>query len=111
MRSPARRSESLRSLFADTPSVEVVVGDWTVALDRGPFDLLFSDGGPKRNPGDPEKLLPLLRDGAVAVLDDYTPGRRDDVSRQIWLDSELYRAVELTLTPDAAVILATKRPQ
>ena len=105
------RAELATALFGSTPSVEVVAGDWTVALDRGPFDMLFSDGGPKRNPGDPEKLLPLLRDGGVVVLDDYTPGRRDDASREIWLDNELYRAVELTLTLDAAVIVATKRPQ
>lgn len=104
-----QRAELARALFAGTPSIEVVAGDWTAALDRGPFDMLFSDGGPKRKPGDPEKLLPLLRDGGVAVLDDYTPGKRDDLSREIWLENELYRAVELTLTPDVAVILATKR--
>lgn len=104
-----QRAELAGALFAGTPSVEALFGDWTIALDRGPFDLLFSDGGPKRNPGDPEKLLPLLRNGGVVVLDDYTPGQRNDVSRQIWLESDIYRAVELTLTPDSAVLLATKR--
>jgi predicted O-methyltransferase YrrM len=105
----AVRADAARSLFADNPAVEVVTGDWSLAVDRGPFDLLFSDGGPKRNPGDPERLLPLLATSGMVVLDDYTPGYLEDVSRQIWLQNSAYRAIELTLTPTAAVILATKR--
>jgi predicted O-methyltransferase YrrM len=105
----AGRAESARALFADNPSVEVISGDWGLALGRGPFDLLFSDGGPKRKPGDPEKLAPLLRPGALVVLDDYTPGYGDDVSRRIWLDHAAYRAVEVMLTTSASAIVATKR--
>ena len=71
------RATAARELFAESESVETLEGDWTAALERGPVDLLFSDGGPKRNPGDPEKLLPLLRVGGLAVLDDYTPDRRE----------------------------------
>jgi hypothetical protein len=43
------------------------------------------------------------------VLDDYTPGIgiADDISRQIWLDSPAWLAIELQLASDAAVILAT----
>lgn len=103
------RSESARELFRSTRAVEVLTGDWTSALDRRPFDLLFSDGGPKRKPGDPEKLLNLLSPGAIVVLDDYTPRFGPDVSRDIWLENPAYRAVELTLTSDMAVILAVKR--
>ncbi|TMC80877.1 MAG: hypothetical protein E6J08_08965, partial [Chloroflexi bacterium] len=96
-------------MFADNTAVEVATGDWSLALDRGPFDLLFSDGGPKRQPGDPEKLLPLLRPGGLIVLDDYTPGYGEDVSRQIWLKNPAYRAVEVMLTSSASAIVATKR--
>jgi len=103
------RAAGAKSLFRGHPSIEVLAGDWSLALDRGPFDLLFSDGGPKRAVGDPEKLLPLVRPGGVVVLDDYTPGVKDDVGRQIWLDNGAYRAVEVPLTPDTAVILATRR--
>ncbi|HSS60288.1 MAG TPA: class I SAM-dependent methyltransferase [Candidatus Limnocylindrales bacterium] len=103
------RADSARRLFADNRSVEVVHGDWSAALEHGTFDLLFSDGGPKRNPGDPDRLLPLLNSGGVVVLDDYTPGFGKDPSRDIWLESAAYRAVEVTLTSSAAVILATRR--
>jgi predicted O-methyltransferase YrrM len=105
----ADRAAAAKSLFHGNRSVEVLAGDWSLALDRGPFDLLFSDGGPKRAPGDPEKLLPLLRPGGVVVLDDYTPGVKNDVARQIWLQNEAYRAVEVRLTSATAVILAMRR--
>ena len=103
------RADSARELFANAPVIAVETGDWSVALGRGTFDLLFSDGGPKRAPGDPEKLLPLLSQGGLVVLDDYTPGGGEDVSRKIWLENSAYRAVEVTLTAEMAVILATKR--
>ena len=97
-------------MFADSDSVEVVSGNWSLARDRAPFDLLFSDGGPKRAPGDPEKLAPLVRAGGLVVLDDYTPGHPDkkDPARRIWLENSLYRAQELLVAPDAAVILAVR---
>jgi predicted O-methyltransferase YrrM len=104
----ARRAAVASALFAGVGGVEVLHGDWTVAAERAPFDLLFSDGGPKRKPGDPEKLLPLLNEGALVVLDDYTPGRKGDDSREIWLRSPAYRAIELTLTPEMGAILATR---
>jgi predicted O-methyltransferase YrrM len=103
------RAHGAQSLFADNHAVEVLAGDWSLALERGPFDMLFSDGGPKRAPGDPEKLLPLLRDRGLVVLDDFTPGRGDDRGRSVWLDNSAYDAIEVVLTPDAAAILARKK--
>jgi predicted O-methyltransferase YrrM len=87
-----------------------VSGDWSLARERAPFDLLFSDGGPKRAPGDPEKLAALLRPGGLVVLDDYTPDQQDseDPARRIWLESSLYRAQELMVASDASVILAVR---
>jgi predicted O-methyltransferase YrrM len=106
----AGRAAAARALFAGTDSVEVVAGDWRLAVDRGPFDLLFSDGGPKRAPGDPEKLAPLVRPGGLVVLDDYTPAYPDpdDVSRRIWLDNPSYRAQEIMVSREASVILAVR---
>lgn len=104
------RAAAARDLFAGQQAVTVIEGDWRLAAERAPYDLVFSDGGsPKRNPGDPELLAPLLRHGGLAVFDDYTPGRAigGDVSRQIWLDNPDWLAIELQVAADAAVILAT----
>jgi predicted O-methyltransferase YrrM len=104
------RAADATTLFAGCDSVEVLSGDWSLAQDRAPFDLLFSDGGPKRAPGDPEKLGQLVRAGGLVLLDDYTRGHQDtgDPARHIWLGSSLYRAQELMVTPDASVILAVR---
>ena len=105
----ARRAVSARTLFEGVSAVEVLTGDWSLAATFEPFDVLFSDGGPKRNPGDPERLLPLLKLGGLVILDDYTPGVVNDVARRIWFDSPAYRTIEVTLTPSSAVLLATRR--
>jgi predicted O-methyltransferase YrrM len=104
------RAAGAKALFAGCDSVDVVSGDWTLAQNSGGFDLLFSDGGPKRAPGDPEKLASLLRPGGLLVLDDYTPGyaNKEDPARTIWFESQLYRAQELMVTSDASVILAVR---
>lgn len=54
-------------------------------------------------------LLPMLSAGGLLLLDDFTPGRSGDPARQMWLEHPAYRAVEVTLSDDAAAILATKR--
>jgi predicted O-methyltransferase YrrM len=103
------RAAGAMSLFRGQTSIEVLAGDWSLALERGQFDLIFSDGGPKRAPGDPEKLLPLVRPRGTVVLDDHAPGVKNDVGRQMWLENEAYRAIEVPLTRETAVILATTR--
>jgi predicted O-methyltransferase YrrM len=103
------RARAGRAMFADNPAIEVLAGDWSLALERGTFDMLFSDGGPKRAPGDPEKLFPLLQTGALVVLDDFTPGADEDESRDIWLGNPSYDAVEVRVAADASVILARRR--
>ena len=104
------RAADASGLFAGCESVEVLSGDWSLALERARFDLLFSDGGPKRAAGDLEKLAPLLCSGGLVVLDDYTPGNsdKDDPARRICLENPYYRAQELMVTPDASVILAVR---
>ena len=103
------RAAAARELFTNNPAVEVVYGDWRVALDERPFDLVFSDGGPKRAPGDPELVAPLVRRHGVVVLDDWTPGfAKPDASRDIWLNNPSYRAQELQVGPTMSVILAVR---
>jgi predicted O-methyltransferase YrrM len=65
-----RRAAAARGLFADDPRVEVITGDAFGSIrDRGPFDLLFSDGGGAGN----ADLVGLLRVGGRIVMDDVTP--------------------------------------
>jgi predicted O-methyltransferase YrrM len=106
------RAAAAQALFAGSDSVQVAAGDWQLALDREPFDLLFSDGGPKRVPGDPEKLAPLVRAGGVVLLDDYTPDYSDpdDIARRIWLDNPSYRAQEIMVSREASIIIAVRTP-
>lgn len=104
-----QRAAGASDLFAGNSAIQVLQGDWSLALEQAPFDMLFSDSGIKRNVGDPEKLLPLLNDGGLVVLDDYTPGYGPDDSRRLWLAHPAYRAIEVTLTAEMAVLLATKK--
>jgi predicted O-methyltransferase YrrM len=65
----ATRVAAARQVFADEPRVEVVHGDAFEQLaQRGPFDLLFADGGGRS--GD---VVELLRIGGQLVYDDVTP--------------------------------------
>jgi predicted O-methyltransferase YrrM len=64
------RASAVREMFAGDPRVEVVTGDATVVMSgRGPFDLLFSDGGGIRY----ANLVDLVRVGGRLVMDDVTP--------------------------------------
>lgn len=105
-------------VFEDRADVRVLQGDWTAIIPHGPFDMLVSDGGPKRESEAPELLRPLLRVGGLLVLDDYTPESAwteqqravyaDDVSRTIWLENPDWSAIEVQVAPKMAIILATR---
>jgi predicted O-methyltransferase YrrM len=65
-----QRAAAARELLAEDTRVEVLTGDAvTIMSNRGPFDLLFSDGGK----GDGVDLVSLLRIGGRIVMDDVTP--------------------------------------
>ena len=103
---PARAAvarERLRGL----PNVEPLEGDcYEVLRGRGPFGLVFADGG---RPIDWEFVLSLTEPGGVIVKDDLTPGRPvegDDV-REFLLRDPRVSGVEMLATPGMAVIVAT----
>ena len=52
------------------PAADVVVGDWSVLLDREPFDLVFSDARAAKYDS---RGVDLLAPGGVLVVDDLTP--------------------------------------
>jgi predicted O-methyltransferase YrrM len=92
-------------------NVELVVGDWREQLPpRGPFGLVFLDGGGfKHSPEEGDDLvLGLLEPGGLLVMDDLTPGRPGpDRVREWAFGHARLQAVEVLTTPEtAALVLA-----
>ncbi len=97
-------------VLAGAEAVELVVGDAADAAGRGPFDLVFADGGPKHEADAPERIAAMLRLGGIVVMDDFTPGRSaaNDPTRAAWFGSARFRCSELGVAPDAAVLLGVR---
>jgi predicted O-methyltransferase YrrM len=104
-----RRYALACELLAGTRA-EVLNARWEDILPgRGPFDLLFFDGGTRA-----ETLaaaIDLLAPGGILVKDDLTPGRpiEGDPVREAFLLDERLVSVELLTTPHSAVIVAVRR--
>lgn len=104
--SDPERAAAVRELFAGDPDVQVLEGDWRELEAEAPFDLLYVDARPAK--ADPAALS-LLAPGGTAVLDDLTPGYAGpDPVRELWLGHPGLAAVELTLTPELAAIVAVR---
>lgn len=110
-----RRARAAGDIFAGAPNVRVPGGDWRGLLDRGPFDLLFADGGGAKE-RDPAALVGALKPGGTVLLDDLTPealwpeewrGRPDPV-RGFWLGDRRLAAAEILTGPAEAAIVAVR---
>lgn len=109
------RARVARELLAEDPRVEVVTGDAvTVLSTRGPFDLLFSDGGGP----DHDWQVNMLRIGGRVVNDDVTPQKVlppdspflvDDRKRRAFFTDPRLVSVEVVL-PDLrnSLLVATR---
>jgi predicted O-methyltransferase YrrM len=89
-------------------NVELLEGDWRDVLGgRGPFGLVFADGGAY----DWEAILALVAPGGLLVKDDLTPGRpvEGDPVREFLLRDARLAATELLTTPVTAAIVAVRR--
>ena len=104
------------TIFADHDAVEVLAADWSTLLDRGPYSLLFLDSGMPDAVG-VDKVVDLLEDGGIVVLDDFTPCEswppitygRVDTLREQWLTDDRFTAVEVMVATDASAVIATRR--
>lgn len=106
----AERAEAARERLAGFVNVELLVGDWRDLLpSRGPFDLLFADGG-LRETDAWEAALALVAPAGLIVKDDLTPGRPvdGDPVREFLLRDPRLAAVEILTTPETAAIVATR---
>jgi predicted O-methyltransferase YrrM len=101
------RAAQAREKLAGTRA-EVLEGDWQEHLpQRGPFDLVFADGG-----RDYDRVADLLAPGGILVKDDLTPDHPDkenDPTRRALLDDPRLEAVEILVRDDMAAIVASRR--
>jgi predicted O-methyltransferase YrrM len=92
------------------PNVELLVGDWAEHLPpRGPFELLFMDGGGYKHDLDAAaRMLELVAPGGLAVVDDMTPGYGPDPVRDLFFGHPEFVTVEILTTPETAALLASR---
>jgi predicted O-methyltransferase YrrM len=107
------RVAAARRVFADEDRVEVVQGDsFDELVRRGPFDLVFVDGGRS------DRVVELVRIGGRLVFDDVTPVealpvdspyRTNDPKRELFFTDSRLVATEVVL-PDLrnSLLVATR---
>jgi predicted O-methyltransferase YrrM len=105
---PERYAHARRALAGTR--AQLVNGRWEELLPaRGPFDVVFFDGGTR---GDTIELaISLLAPGGVLVKDDLMPGAptAGDLVREALLGDERLIGVEVLVTPAMSAILAVRR--
>ncbi len=102
-----QRAEVARARLAGLANVELLVGDWRELLPaRGPFELLFFDGGRFAESAD---AIDLVAPGGLLVKDDLTPGRPGpDPVRELLFGDRRLTAVEILTTPATAAVVAAR---
>jgi predicted O-methyltransferase YrrM len=104
----AERAAIARERLARHANVESLEGDaYELLRGRGPFGLVFADGGRY----DWEAILELTAPRGLIVKDDLTPGRPvdGDPVREFLLRDPRLLATEILTTPESAAIVALKR--
>jgi predicted O-methyltransferase YrrM len=104
----AERAAVARERLAGLDNVELLEGDaYELLRGRGPFGLVFADGGVY----DWEAIMRLLAPGGVLVKDDLTPGSPidGDPVREFLLRDPRLAAAEILTAPTAAAIVAIRR--
>ncbi|GGD17255.1 O-methyltransferase [Nocardioides daphniae] len=111
-----RLAQAAAEIFEDDDSVEVFEADWSTLSSKGPFSLLFLDSGEPQSVR-VDAIADLVEPGGIVVLDDFTPCEswppiylgRVDTLREEWLTDERFTAVEVMISHDASVLIATRR--
>lgn len=113
-----RLAAAAAQLLASDSRIRVLTGDAREALvPRGPFDLLFADGG-WRDPAGLATLVDLVRVGGRLVMDDVTPLqalpadsplRDDDLKRRLFFGDPRLISAEVVLPDLGNSLLAGTR--
>jgi len=101
------RAAIARERLAGCTNVDALEGNaYELLQGRGPFGLVFADGGAY----DWERIVELLEPGGLLVKDDLTPGRPPDgdPAREFLLRDPRLAAVELLTTARSAAIVAVR---
>jgi predicted O-methyltransferase YrrM len=103
----AERAAIARTRLAPLGNVELLAGDaYELLRGRGPFGLVFADGGRY----DWEAILELAQPGGLVLKDDLTPGREidGDPVREFLLRDPRVVATEILTSPASAAIVAVR---
>jgi predicted O-methyltransferase YrrM len=101
------RATAARKRLAGITNVEALEGDaYELLRGRGPFGLVFADGGTY----DWDAIMLLLAPGGLLVKDDLTPGAKidGDPVREFLLRDPRLAAAEIMTTPASAAIVAVR---
>jgi len=106
------RAEIAAERLGPYTNVELLVGDWRELLpQRGPFGLVFLDGGGfKHAPEEHSDLVfHLLEPGGLLVMDDLTPGWPGFDPVRAWAHGHTgLRAAEVLTTPATSALLVAR---
>lgn len=106
------RAAAARERLRDLSNVEALEGDvWEMLPGRGPFGLVFVDGGLRPvAEAKWEAILALLEPGGIIVKDDMSPGRAvdGDEVREFLLREPRLAATEILVTSEMAAIVAVR---
>jgi predicted O-methyltransferase YrrM len=101
-----------RERLGGLTNVELLEGDvWERLRGRGPFGLVFVDGGLRPVTEERwEAILDLVEPGGLIVKDDMSPGRPvdGDEVREFLLRDPRLAAAEILATVEMAVIVAAR---
>jgi len=94
----------------------VMHADWSSLAEHAPFSLIFMDATSAKD-WPREKIVELLTEGGMIVLDDFTPcptwppldGGRVDTLRLDWLSDERFTSVDVMVAEDTSVVIAVKK--
>jgi predicted O-methyltransferase YrrM len=106
------RAEIAAARLGPYTNVELLIGDWRELLPpRGPFELLFLDGGGfKHAPEESSDLVfHLLEPGGLLVMDDMTPDWPGFDPVRAWAHGHTgLRAAEILTTPTTSALLVAR---
>ncbi len=109
------RAATVRALFDGFLNVRVIQGSYTDFLGDWKFSMLYA-GKTSLREAEPEAIFQALRKGGLLVQDSLTPKDRLPLElrmvshpvREFWLNDARVLATEVLVSPDEAVILATR---